>query len=103
MTKRYYAWRVEPGLYVQPSDDGRRRFVVCSYEDGRKYGLDSGPYCATYWTWGEMSHDDISRVERLLALGEGDELLRLLREIAFDDTGYPTKRAAIEAALSHGT
>ena len=80
----YAARRIVAGVYIQPSNDGERLFVITSHADG--------------WGWGALSDAAGHRIERL-AEHDPDEALSELRWLA-ESTGYQSKREAVEAALA---
>ena len=96
--RTYGAQRIVAGLYIQPSNDGTRFFVIASYEDGRIHGLEDGPWRATHWAWGPVDDAARERVQRLAEFDESEALSRL-RELAMYETGHATKRMAIDAAV----
>jgi hypothetical protein len=97
--RKYAARRIESGLYVQPSNDLSRLFVICRYEDGTDFGLEHGPARVTRWRWGQLSPTDAAYAQSIAVL-DPDAALAALYEASCEREGYETKRAAVDAALS---
>lgn len=95
----YAARRIDSGIYLQPSNDGTRFFVIARYQDGRAHGLDHGPELATFWAWGPISEPDLRQIERTAGFDSESALSDLRYAATGHDTGYATKREAVEAAL----
>jgi hypothetical protein len=100
MERVYVATRIEAGLYLQPSNDGERIFVIASYEDGRAHGLEHGPNLATFWAWGPITVEEIKGIERSAAFGADLAIQDLRQKALGHHDGYRTKREATDAALS---
>jgi hypothetical protein len=98
--RTYVATRIVAGLYVQPSNDAQRWFVIASYDDGTDFGLEKGPKSATFWAWGPLARDEGERIQRL-AEWDPESALSDLRAVALGHADhYKTKREAVDAALA---
>jgi hypothetical protein len=99
--RKYSAMRIEPGLYLQPSNDGERRYVIMRYEDGRIYGLVDGPQRVTYWSWREIDRENMWRIERMAQFDVEQALIDLRDYARGHRMACPSKRAAVEEALDY--
>jgi hypothetical protein len=97
--RAYAARRIDKGVYLQPSNDGNRYFVIASYKDGRINGLQEGPWIGTYWAWGPVTEAQLASIERMAAYDPESALSDLRYYATGHETGYPTKREAVAAAL----
>lgn len=96
--RTYSARRVAAGLYIQPSNDGKRRYVIAKREDGTDYGLESGPARFTFWSFAEVTDDKLRAVE---ATAGHDHVAALQMLVDVTDLwGVKTKAEAIASVLA---
>lgn len=97
----YAARRVASGLYIQPSNNGERWFVIARYMDGRDFGWEEGPKRAAYWA---ISRSVIGPHENVISTALDEAAVVARRDVS--EIGQrlivKSKREAIDDALLRG-
>ena len=94
----YAASRIASGVYIQPSNDGKRWFVIARYMDGRDFGWEDGPKRGTFWAWAPITEREIQNI--ISTAEDDDDALRELRYVATGhSSGFTSKREAVASAL----